>query len=70
MKERVYEITLRKDGKNKEFRFCAENQQLAHSHAMHLKYDTEFTEQRGEVMVSDNPHERVRQVAVRFIGWN
>ena len=69
MKVREWEITTRKDGKYSTFRFCADNKELAHDHAMTLKHDIDFEYLHGKVMVSDNVNERVREIAVRFVGW-
>jgi len=66
---RQYEITTKKNGKYGTFRFVAHNKELAHDHAMTLKHDIDFEYCYGTVMVSDNPKERVREIAVRFVGW-
>lgn len=68
MKIREWEITHRKNGEYGTFRFVAENKELAHAHAMNLKYDP-LDNSLGWVMVSDNIDERVRDIAVRFVGW-
>ena len=66
-KIREWEITTRKNGEYGTFRFVADNKELAHDHAMTLKNDPFCN--LGWVMVSDNINERVRELAVRFVGW-
>lgn len=68
-KIREWEITTYKNGEYSTFTFVAENKELAHDHAMTLKYDPDFRYAVGRPMVSDNINERVRSIAVRFIGW-
>lgn len=65
---RQWEITCRKDGKYFTHEFVAENKELAHDHAMTLKYNP-LSDELGWVMVSDNINERVREIAVRFKRW-
>lgn len=70
MKRKNWEITIRKAGLGYgTFRFEAANKILAHDHAMTLKHDIDFEWLHGRVMVSDNINERVRAIAVRFVGW-
>lgn len=65
---RQWEITVRKNGEFDTFLFVAENKELAHDHAMTLKYHP-LDHELGVIMVSDNVNERVRDIAVRFKRW-
>ena len=65
MKVKYWEITT----KSGPFKFYANDKALAHSHAMTLRNDTYFTDKHGAVLVSDNVNEKVRAIAVRFVGW-
>lgn len=65
---RQWEITTRKNGEYGTFLFVAENKELAHAHAMELKYNP-LDDSLGWIMVSDNIDERVREIAVRFKRW-
>ena len=62
---KMWQINVVNDGQPEVFEFQADNKALAHSHAMSLKHDPGF----HQVLVSDNLDERVRSVAVRFVGW-
>jgi len=71
---RQWEITVRPPGASfrddwTTFRFQAENKVLAHDHATTLRDDIDFRTHVGQPMVSDNIDERVRHIAVRFVGW-
>ncbi len=54
---------------NGTFHFVAGSKALAHSHAMTLQADPGFVLEHGRVMVSENVNEKVRHIAVRFVGW-
>ena len=77
MKIKMWEISTRKvipGGRYGSFQygtfeFAGDNKVLAHDHAMTLKHDIDFEYLHGKVMVSENVNERVRSIAVRFIGW-
>ncbi len=51
------------------FRFRGDSKKLAHDHAVWLRDNRSFTDEYGAVFVSDNVDEKVRGVAVRFVGW-
>ena len=67
---RQWEITTRNHkGEYGSFRFCADSKVLAHDHAMTLRDDIDFTYLHGTPQVSRNLNERIRHIAVRFVGW-
>ena len=51
------------------FLFVANNKELAHDHAIMLRDDPDFVKDYGTVLVSDNLHEKVRYISVRFTKW-
>lgn len=66
---RQWAITTRKNGEYGTFLFNAKTKGLAHDHAMTLKHDIDFEYLYGKVFVSDNPDEKIREIAVRFFQW-
>lgn len=72
-KYKEWEITTLVKGKTGTgfgmFRFRGDSKLLAHEHATWLRDNKSFTDEHGKVLVSDNVNERVRNLAVRFVGW-